>query len=69
VSYRRNLLASDVAATLQYRLPDGDWVDAGGEFVPSDSGGTDASLMVYRSTMKYSDHDYMMVRIRFDFND
>ncbi|WP_162027552.1 MULTISPECIES: Calx-beta domain-containing protein [unclassified Lentimonas] len=69
ISYRRNLLASDVVATVEYMLPGGDWVDAGSKFVLSDEDGSDPSVMVYRSSMKYTEQDVMLVRIRVDINE
>jgi len=66
---RRNLLASDMKATVEYMLPGGDWVDAGSKFELSDEDGSDPSIMVYRSSMKYSEHDSMLVRIRMDLNE
>ena len=69
ISCRCNLLASDVELTVEYMLPDGDWIDAGSEFVLSDEDGSDPSVMVYRSSMKYSEHDSMLVRIRVDLNE
>lgn len=69
IRYRRNLLASDVNASVEYMLPGGDWVDAGSEFVLSDKDESDPSVMVYRSSMKYTEHKSMLIRIRVDINE
>lgn len=63
ISYRSNQLALGVEATVECMLPGGDWEDAGSEFVLSDKDGADPSVLVYRSTMKYSEHDCMLIRI------
>ena len=63
ISYRSNQLALDVEATVECMLSGGDWEDAGSEFVLFDKDGADPSVMVYRSTMKHSEHDCMLIRI------